>query len=195
MVIEDQFDPLRGLSPGPAASAGGVSPVNLRVLTAFQRALLVIDGTVTKFIEAYAMEPLDVMRLRQEESISAERHEFLDLEGGQPVLEREVVIRGRYSDTLYVYAVSHIVPSRLPGQVRRRLEVQGEGIGRILRDEKLETRREVLWFGREKLKSLPDKVRDVAGEEFISRAYRIILDGSPIVVITERFPLALRRIA
>ncbi len=40
--------------------------LDLRTLTPFQRALLVLDGTVTKFIEAYTMEPLDIIRLAQD---------------------------------------------------------------------------------------------------------------------------------
>ena len=79
---------------------------------------------------------------------------------------------------------------RLPGGIRERLEVQGEGIGRILNDCEMETRREVLWFGRERLTRLPDKLAPVTGEEFISRTYRIITDGKPIVLITERFPVS-----
>ena len=37
--------------------------LDLRTPTPLQRALLVLDGTVTKFIEAYTMKPLDIVRL------------------------------------------------------------------------------------------------------------------------------------
>jgi chorismate-pyruvate lyase len=59
----------------------------------------------------------------------------------------------------------------------------------------LETRREVLWFGRE---------REAAGREaagfgslgdvdVISRTYRIIYSGKPIALICERFPIGADR--
>jgi chorismate-pyruvate lyase len=100
-----------------------------------------------------------------------------------------VMIRGIYSHTLYVYGVSYIIPERLPATIRDRLEVQGEGIGRILNDCEMETRREVLWFGRERLSRLPRELAAISDGEFISRTYRIITDGKPIVLITERFPV------
>ncbi len=44
------FSPLNELLTAQAAKPAGLSAVNLRVLSPFQRSLLVIDGTVTKFI-------------------------------------------------------------------------------------------------------------------------------------------------
>jgi chorismate-pyruvate lyase len=102
---------------------------------------------------------------------------------------REVIIRGVYSHTLYVHGVSYIVPARLPPEMRQRLEVQGEGIGRLLNEARVETRREVLWFGREKLTDPPREIASVSNGEFITRAYRIIEGGKPIVMINERFPV------
>ena len=102
---------------------------------------------------------------------------------------REVIIRGIYSHTFYVYGLSYIVPDRLRQDMRERLEVQGEGIGRLLNEARMETRREVLWFGREKVADLPRQIAGVSNGEFISRAYRIIEGGRPIVMINERFPV------
>jgi chorismate-pyruvate lyase len=194
MSADDGFDPLERIPQGTFASRAQLQEVNLRVLTPFQRALLTIDGTVTRFIEAYTMEPMEVVRIRQDRCLPCEEHRWLEPDPESPIMEREVLIRGGYSETLYVYAISHILSERLPPRVRERLEVQGEGIGRILRDERLETRREVLWFGREHLSSLPFALKDDEQAEFISRAYRIILDGRPVVMINERFPVSLRRI-
>ena len=105
------------------------------------------------------------------------------------VMFREVIIRGIYSHTLYVYGVSYIVPDRLRQDIRERLDVQGEGIGRLLNEARVETRREVLWVGRETLAEPPRQIAGVSNGEFISRAYRIIGGGKPIVMINERFPV------
>ena len=61
-----QFDPLRDLAVAQFALPDELTPINMRTLSPFQRALLVIDGTVTKFIEAYKNEPIDVVRLAHE---------------------------------------------------------------------------------------------------------------------------------
>jgi len=154
----------------------------------------VIDGTVTRFIEAYAMEPVEIQRVRQNACAPRQEHRWLEADPSSEIMEREVLIRGGYSGTLYVYAISYVLTARLSPRIRGRLEVQGEGIGRIFEDEKLETRREVLWFGRERLKVLPAALESEREIEFISRAYRIIVDGHPVVMINERFPVSLRRI-
>lgn len=163
--------------------------IDLRSLTAFQRALLVLDGTVTKFIEAYTLEPLEILRLEQGTEILAEDHHWLGAAKGTEVGLRQVLIRSKRTRSTYAYAVSLLVFARLPDRVRHGIEIQGEGIGRLLNDSELETRREVLWYGRERLQELPDIVRRSAGADFLSRTYRIISKGQPIALITERFPI------
>lgn len=74
--------------------------------------------------------------------------------------------------------------------MRDGIEIQGEGIGRLLNDSELETRREVLWYGREHQPELPKMVRESAGSYFVSRTYRIISKGQPIALINEKFPLS-----
>ena len=185
----NSFDPLRKIQTAESAMPGELSKLNFRTLTPFQRALMVTDGTVTKFIEAYTLDPVEIIRLNQKLYRLEEDHPWLEADRNTDVMLREVMIRGIYSHTLYVHGVSYIVPGRLQDDMRKRLEVQGEGIGRILNDARMETRREVLWFGREKLADPPREISGVSNGEFISRAYRIITGGKPIVMINERFPV------
>ncbi len=100
------------------------------------------------------------------------------------------MLRGKYSHTFYAYALSWIVPDRLSPEVAKRIQVDGEGLGRILNRNDTETRREVLWFGRERTTDLPEAVLQATGGEFISRTYRIITRKQPIMLITEKFPVA-----
>ena len=186
---KDGFDPLKKIQIAESDMPAELSKLNFRTLSPFQRALMVTDGTVTKFIEAYTLDPVEITRLGQKCYSLEENHPWLMAEKGMDVMFREVMIRGIYSHTLYVYGVSYIIPERLPGNMRERLEVQGESIGRILNDYEMETRREVLWFGRERLTQLPRQLSSIADGEFISRTYRIIAEGKPIVLITERFPV------
>lgn len=194
MSLADQFDPLDDLSRAPFAKPTELDAINLRVLTPFQRALLVIDGTVTKFIEAYTMEPVEIFRLAQTRCPVEDDDPWLEVASGADVAVRQVMIQGQYSGTLYVYAVSYVVLDRLSPEVRRRLEIQGEGLGRIFEDIRLETRREILWFGREHLTRLPEVLANRDQTDFISRAYRIITNGKPIALINERFPCALEKL-
>ncbi len=189
MDSQDRSDPLGGLPAADFARPADLASVNLRALAPMQRALLVIDGTVTTFLEAYTLEPMTIVRLAHSRGELPADHAWLGAARGTPIVSREVLIDGRYSRTLYVWALSQIVPERLPPGLGERLELEGEGIGRLLAERTVESRREVLWYGREHVAELPEALRGRAGGEFVSRTYRILHGGRPIALIHERFPL------
>jgi chorismate-pyruvate lyase len=189
MKVKDDFNPMSDLFMAQFEKPAQLGDINLRVLSPFQRALLVIDGTVTKFIEAYTMEPIEIIRLAQSTQPMSIDNIWLATSKGTDVIVRQVILRGEYSGTLYAYAVSLIVPNRLPDKIKRGLEIDGEGLGRILLGGRMETRRDVLWYGREKLKKLPETIQHLTDGEFISRTYRIFVGGQPIMLINERFPV------
>ncbi len=184
----DVFDPTHDLFIAEFAKPNDLQPVNLRALSPFQRALLVIDGTVTKFIEAFTMEPVDVIRIGQTIQPLEEDHEWLELPAGSDVLLRQVILQARYSYRLHAYAVSLIAIERLADDLLPALDVDGGGVGKILLGSQAETRREVLWYGKEHVSDLPEAVRRASGHDFLVRTYRIISGGKPIMLINERFP-------
>ena len=182
------FDPLSDLLVAQKVRPAHLTDVNLRTLTPFQRSLLAIDGTVTKLIEAHTMEPVDVVLLEQKEKQLAEDHAWLEAPSGTSVIARQVLLRGRYSYALYAYAVSLLVFHRLSSAIRSDLKKNPGGLGRILLEHQLETRREVLWYGREQLRQVPTAIEPLANGGFISRTYRIIAEGQPLMLINEKFP-------
>jgi len=163
--------------------------VNMRTLTPFQRALMVIDGTVTKFIEAYTMEPVQVTRLSQSVRPLEDDHTWLEVKKDRPVTVREVLLQGEYSHTIYAYAVSLIVHDALNQSVTSGLTTDSGSLGRLLQDSKMETYREVLWYGRQRFDDLPKPIARLNDTEFLSRTYRIIGGGKPVMLINENFPL------
>jgi len=187
-VVKNEYDPLEDLFVAQSARPKQLREVNLRALDPYHRALLVIDGTVTKFVEVYNLEPIDVVRISMEERTLPMDHMWLEAPQGTSVLAREVVLRGKYSYRVYAYATSLIIPDRLPDQIRQGLEVDSGGIGRIILNSRLETYREVLWYGKERPEHLPRQIHFLENEEFISRTYRIIANHQPIMLINEKFP-------
>jgi chorismate-pyruvate lyase len=183
------FDPLADLLVASQARPESLADINLRTLSPYQRALLATDGTVTKFIESFMMEPVDITLLSEGEHELTADHPWLDTPAGTTVISREVVLRGRHSRTFYAHAVSLLAAGRLPDEMRRTLPTDRGGIGRWLQNSKLETRREILWYGRETVADLPAAAGLSTDGRFISRTYRIIA-GSPIMLINERFPLS-----
>jgi chorismate-pyruvate lyase len=93
-----------------------------------------------------------------------------------------------YSNVVYAYAVSLIIPDRVPEKIKDGLEVDGESLGRILLSGQLETRRDILWYGRERASELPTPIREYIDDDLISRTYRIVNGGFPIMLINEKFP-------
>lgn len=185
---KSNFDPFTDLLSAQASRPRGLQTVNLRALTPFQRALLSIDGTVTKFIEAYMLEPVESILLAQQTQLLSEEHHWLELPAGSEVIARQVLLRGRYSATVYAYAISLLATQRLAPTLLGDLAAEPAGIGRVLLNSHMETRREILWYGREQLPELPEAIAHYTGNEFLSRTYRIVANGQPMMLINEKFP-------
>ncbi len=166
--------------------------INLARLTPFQRGLLVTDGTVTRFIEAYTFMPVAVVLLQQTKRTLITEHAWLELPAGEEVISRQVVLQSQRQDEplpiIHTYADSLIVPKRLPKSLLMGLESDKQGLGGLLRRSGLETRRELLWCGIETLTELPPEIGHLEGEPFISRAYRVFANQEPLILINEKFP-------
>jgi chorismate-pyruvate lyase len=182
------FNPLDDLCLTQDAKPRHLQPINWRKLTPFQRTLLVIDGTVTKFLEAYMLEPIEVTVLRQEAQPLVADHAWLEATAGTSVIMRQVLLQGRYSGVVYTYAVSLLVTDRLPADLLSKLAIEPSGLGRALLNSQLENRREVLWYGYERIVDLPEMIGNLIGMNFLSRTYRIIAHQQPIMLINEKFP-------
>jgi chorismate-pyruvate lyase len=165
---------------------GGALP--LAELPAFLRALLVTDGTVTKILEAYFWEPVEVETLQQD-LVTAERPiDWVGVRPGDRVLIRRARLRGVDSGRVYANAFSVIRPELIPETFRQRLIDREIGIGVLIRDSGLESYREVLEVGVEPAVD----ARGSGGEaDSVYRTYRIIIDRKPVILITEGFPLAI----
>jgi len=183
------YDPTDGLFVAQFERPDELEPIDIATLTPMQRALTVIDGTVTKFIEAYAMEAVEVTTLGQSVQTLAGSQDWLEVDAGRDVLARHVTLIGADSRMLYAYAVSLTNPAAIPRDIRAAMEVQGGSVGRILLGSRVEQRREVLWYGRESPDGLPDGIRGAYDGDLLTRAYRIITGGRPVIMIIEKFPL------
>lgn len=175
------------------AKPNNVKEINLARLTSFQRGLLVTDGTVTRFIEAYTLLPVEVSLLQQVKQTLSTENIWLHLSAGEEVISRQVVLQTQFqnasSPIIHTYADSLIVPQRLSKSFLDELDSDEQGLGGLLCRSGLETRRELLWCGIETLTDLPTAVAHLEGETFISRAYRVFANQEPLMLINEKFPL------
>ena len=153
-----------------------------------QRILLVTDGTVTNLLEAYAGEHVAVVKLQQETEPAPHTLADLDVRAEDEILRREVLLRGRESGRTLVYALSYIVPSRLDPALRQGLLDSVKPIGRLLEENRVETFREILSAGREPAAGMGIHFGIGRDALMVSRTYRIVVAGRPVMRITERFP-------
>jgi chorismate-pyruvate lyase len=181
-------DLLQRLLGGQGDRPTGIGSLNLRALSPLHRALLVLDGTVTTFLESYTLEPMEIALLAQGTHVLEQQHRWLDAPRGTELWLRQVFIRGTHSREVYAYAVSLVVPSRLPSEAREALQLQGAGIGRVIGEAALESRREILWLGRESRDALRPEVRSEVQGNLLVRAYRIIIGGQVVALVHEAFP-------
>lgn len=167
--------------------------INFARLTPFQRGLVVTDGTVTQFIEAYTLAPVEVVLLQQKKQTLLRKNRWLQLSDGEEVISRQVTLQTHQetesSPIIRTYADSLIALKRLPKSILEGLESGKQGLGRLLQQSGLETRRKRLWCGIETLTDLPMTIAHLEGETFISRAYLVYADQKPLMLINEKFPL------
>jgi chorismate-pyruvate lyase len=182
------YNPIRGFYP-KAQAPDLKEGVEFDKIPPILRTLLVSDGTVTKFLEAFYWEPVQVKRLFHEDRPAEKDIVPLDIKAGDSVLHRRVLLQGMISKNVYGYAASFIRTDLLWASVRDDL-VQGRlGIGELLRDRRVETYRELLTY-----ESSPagELARDLACQEnamVIMRSYRILIGGKPCLFISEHFPV------
>jgi chorismate-pyruvate lyase len=181
-------DPIGSYFVAQARRPSDVRDVETETLAPYHRALLVNDGMVTRFVEASVLEPVAVDVLEQG-AVDAVGCGWLDLrKTSAAVLRRRVAIHGRESRRLYVLAESLLVTSRLPRRFAASLAESGKGLGELIEQEQLETRRELLWFG---CATTPAWAEAVAPRsDLLTRSYRVVVGDRPAILISESFPLA-----
>lgn len=167
-----------------------LADIDPSLLTPFQNALLHIDGTVTRFIEAYQKEQTDTLLLDQKTSTLSKPNSYLQLPSKRTVALRQVAIRGRNSGRIYVYASSILVQANLTIDMLSVLNSKDGSLGKMLDICEVESRREMLWYGQEEFSQINGQPGRNRLLRFLTRTYRIIANGAPFVVINEKFPCA-----
>jgi chorismate-pyruvate lyase/acyl carrier protein len=162
--------------------------INPLTLSAFQRILLTTDGTLTEILEAFAGESIRVVKLFQETGVLDQAISALELPWGAAVLRRRILLQGRLSLVNFIYAESVIALDRLDDGVRHGLLQSQKPIGLLILERRIETFKEILDCGREPAGSLAEYFAITPDAAILSRTYRMITNGHPIMLITEMFP-------
>ena len=156
-----------------------------------QRILLITDGTVTDVLEAYANEPIRVVKLGQSFGpVRAEKLEH-DLPPSGRVLRQTVLLQGARSGQNFLHADSVITPDGLDPQIVDDLVRSDRPVGRLLAQHRVETFREMVALGFELAGTCSDYFDVEPSSRLLFRTYRILVRQRPRMRITEKFPLSL----
>ena len=139
------------------------------------------DGSVTQLLEVLTGRNVKVETISQGIiKATKEIARLLDIETGEDVNDRLVTLK--VDDIVYVLAKSLSPINRIPRGVRDDLMRADIPIGKILREHKLETRRDIL--------KMEIVHRDFFGElPVLSREYKIIYENAVLMWINECFPV------
>ncbi len=158
-------------------------------LSTFQRILLMTDGTVTDVLEAYANEPIRVVKLAQSFDAVDSSQPELERRTADRVLRRSILLQGAHSGTNFVYADSVLTPDHLHPDVVEGLLVSDKPLGRLIAEHRIETFREILALGFEPAGACAQHFGIDPATKLVFRTYRILVSHRPIVRITEKFPV------
>jgi len=161
-------------------------------LSPILRVLLVTDGTVTKTLEAYFGEAIEVDVLEHAERTSGAPYPQIDIAVGDHILHRYVRLIGKATRKAYAVAESVAVLEHLSQQIRRKLIEEHKGIGELLREGRLETYRELLTASMTAASLWAEDLQIAATENVVTRDYRIYQGGRAVLLIREIFPQSLR---
>ncbi len=163
-------------------SVGKLSPV--------QKMLLGTDGSVTSILEVITGSPVEIETLVQkvvpaDESVAQE----LKANPGDDVNYRVVKLKRADTGETLIYAVSHTPLGRLEPSFKDDMMRADIPIGVILKKHKIETRRDLLGAKAFQADDTMSRVFNIFSKELmLSRDYRIVRNGEPLISITETFP-------
>ncbi len=164
------------------------SQINPSKLSHFQKFLLIADGTLTNLLEVFLNEPIGVIKLSEEIVSIATDILPLEIKAGTEVLERQILLQGKTSRRNWLYADSIIVLERVEEKFREKLIKSHTPIGKLWREHKTETFKEIVTYALEPARDLADYFEIKREDKLLSRTYRVFSNRRPIMTITEKFP-------
>jgi chorismate--pyruvate lyase len=167
------------------AERGPRSPLRNRRATLLQDALLKTDGTVTDLLELFTDEEIVIEKIDPGLYTSeCHRPECGDDPGS---VVRDVILRGKVTGARYIFAHSHLFPAALPPAVQARLSTTSDPIGKVLREYRTESFRQIEQSATVPMPAIARALDQKRTDQMRWRRYSVISGGAPIMEITEVF--------
>jgi chorismate-pyruvate lyase len=164
------------------------SEIEFAELSLFQQILLTTDGTLTKLLELYADETIQVVKLGEATQWLTRSIEPLHLNSGDLAVDRQILLQGSRSRRNWLYAQTWVVPQRLPSAFQVELMTTQAPIGKLWLQHKIETFKEIITTYRLAANGLAAYFQIAPEASLLCRTYRVLSNQKPVMLITERFP-------
>jgi chorismate-pyruvate lyase len=171
------------------AELDGCSPTQVGPL---QRVLLITDGTLTEILEATFLERIRLVKVAQRLVPATSSHSQLEPGEEDLVMERKILLRGTDSGRNYAYAESLVAIDRLSSPLRDALLISQTPLGRLWREHRLETFKELVDVHCRPASSLAHYFDCKDTSPLLARTYRVYSARRPVMVISEYFPAGLQ---
>lgn len=152
-----------------------------------QKILLTTDGSITAILDVL-YDKIKLSTISQElENADKRIAEHFNINEGDEVNNRVIIM---YKDKQpLIFAKSYIPYSKITNEIKKDLKSEDIPIGRIIKNYKLETRREI---GKIKVVEPDDKLKKIynTDELFLTRDYDIIHNNEKFMWIQESFPIS-----
>ena len=178
---KDHFRSRGFIESGVVKNADNIA-LDIAALPPFLRTLLVADGTVTKSLEAFFWERVDVETIDQKQISLDSPLPALNASIGDSVLKRDIRLRGADSGYVFAHASSYLRMDLLDDEIKNNLLAGRIGIGELIREIGIETYREIIDLGER---------QSEAGDKSIYRTYIIYIGHQATIQISEVFPLGI----
>lgn len=151
-----------------------------------QKILLTTDGSITAILDVL-YDKIKLTTISQElENADKRIAEHFNINEGDEVNNRVIIM---YKDKQpLIFAKSYIPYSKITNEIKKDLKSEDIPIGRIIKNYKLETRREI---GKIKVMEPDEKLKKIydTDELFLTRDYDIIHNNEKFMWIQESFPI------
>ena len=160
----------------------------LHSLDPLYRLLVATDGTLTEMLEALSLEKMCLVKLGQEIGPATEQVNALDVRPGESLLDRKILLQGEQTNKTYLYARTQLAMDRLEEPVREGLLRTNVPLGLLLKQNRMETFKELLQLRREPARDLSSYFRNDPDTPLLVRTYRVFSGKQPVMLITEHLP-------
>ena len=159
-------------------------------LSPVQKMLLGTDGSVTSLLEVITGSKIAIETLVQDTRLADKSlADELRVQPGDEVNYRIVKLRRSDTGETLIYAVSHTPLERLEPEFKDDLTRADIPIGVILKKHSIESRRDIVSASVQPADKEMSRVFNIFPMELLlSRDYRIIRHGEPLMAIRETFP-------